>query len=47
MPVAVNLFGTRRRIALALETTEQSMTETNLERIKAPLPPRIIDHDFY
>jgi 4-hydroxy-3-polyprenylbenzoate decarboxylase len=24
MPIAVNLFGTRRRIALALETTEQS-----------------------
>jgi UbiD family decarboxylase len=46
MPIAVNLFGTRRRIALALETTEQSMTDHNLERIKAPLSPKINDYDF-
>ena len=46
MPIAVNLFGTRQRIALALETTEQSMTERNLERMKEPLPPTITDHDF-
>ena len=39
MPLAVNLFGTRRRIALALETTEQKMTERNLECLKKPLPP--------
>ena len=46
VPLAVNLFGTRRRIALALETTEHEMTERNLECLKKPLPPKMVEADL-
>lgn len=39
MPIAVNLYGTRRRIALALGSNERSLMRDNLERLQKPISP--------
>lgn len=43
MPVAGNLLGTARRLALALETQPGKEYETYLERKKQPVEPIVID----
>lgn len=42
VPVAGNLFGSRKRAALALETKEGEVAEEYLRRKSAPIPPRTV-----
>jgi UbiD family decarboxylase len=37
MPIAVNVYGTRRRIALALGSDERTMIEDNREKLRLPV----------
>jgi 4-hydroxy-3-polyprenylbenzoate decarboxylase len=39
MPIAVNVYGTRRRIALALGSDERSMIADNQEKLRRPVEP--------
>jgi len=42
VPIAGNLFGSRKRAALALETSEREVAEEYVSRKKAPIPPRMV-----
>jgi 2,5-furandicarboxylate decarboxylase 1 len=43
IPVAGNLYGSRRRVALALDTTEDKLIEEYLARRGKSLPPKMVD----
>src|SRR3954469_21195874 len=42
-PIAANLYGTRKRIALALGGSEQTLIADNGERLRRPVEPLQID----
>ena len=42
VPVAGNLFGSKKRAALALETKEEDVAEEYLQRKNTPIPPRMV-----
>lgn len=42
IPVVGNLFGSRKRAAIALETTEKELVKEYLQRKKRPIPPRVV-----
>lgn len=42
MPVVVNLYGNRQRLALALGTTAAELQQTYREREDHPLPPQVV-----
>lgn len=44
VPVVGNLFGSRKRAALALETKEDQVAGEYMRRKKAPIPPHIVSH---
>jgi UbiD family decarboxylase len=43
MPIAVNVYGTRRRIALALGCDERTMIDDNREKLRLPVGPLQIE----
>src|SRR5436190_23272966 len=43
MPLACNLFATRQRYALALETSTAELTGEIIRRMAQPVPPIIVD----
>lgn len=44
-PIAANLYGTRKRIALALGGPEETLITDNQERLRRPLEPLLVDGD--